>query len=128
MDCETSTATLGAFAVAAISALAGGLIGHHLTLARERTTRHGELADALHEAWFSERKRLTPLRGGPDALMLRRYARTLWWWRRARFLEHLKAYEKAKQQCGENELGEPFYEAPGEVEHCIDALLKFTER
>lgn len=109
--------------------LFGVLVGHRLSLWRDRRKEFNDVSQPLRELLLEEQRRLTPTQPGVTLLDADRLLGVLPWRRRRGFRAAWHAYSQAKQASTKHDgLGAASFAAPEEVARRIARLLRYTGR
>jgi hypothetical protein len=111
------------------SALAGGFIGHWLSIGRDKRKEFNAVAERVYLALEMERSAKSPAVKGPSREDFLRLRRCLPLWSRRSFERTLSKYEESKDAKAQfvTNPDDPIYHNPDILVAAIDDLLAYTK-
>lgn len=106
----------------------GLLLGHRLSLWRDRRKEFNEIAQPLREVLPKERDSASPLAQGLGVIEAGRLESLLPFWRRRAFRNDWKVYCELKKSTGRDSIGQSFYKNTESIVAQIDNVLRHTRR
>lgn len=106
----------------------GLLVGHRLTLSREKRKEFNEIAQALREILLKERSGPSPNSAGIGKIDADHLESAMPTWKRSSFRKTWEAYRKSKEETFQDSVGQPFYKNPENIISHIDNVLNYTKR